>query len=29
MISKGSSEDSEEELEEVEVQLEEDGELGN
>ncbi|MDG1550411.1 MAG: hypothetical protein P8Q95_01670 [Candidatus Poseidoniaceae archaeon] len=29
MISKSSSEDSEEELEEVEVQLEEDGELGN
>ena len=29
MISKGSSEDSEEELEEIEVQLEEDGELGN
>ena len=29
MISKGSSEDSEEELEEVEVRLEEDGELGN
>lgn len=29
MISKGSSEDSEEELEEVEVLLEEDGELGN